>query len=65
MTKKRIENVKHVYYEKDKHPSLKGHTIQVDIYHEKDGTIIKDHIILTQKDLVIAALKKHDYFNDR
>ena len=60
-----VENIRHKFYGKDEHNTLKGHTIQMDVYFLQDNAIKKEHIILTQKDLVITALKKLEYFQNK
>jgi len=62
--KARIENIRYKYYTSEDHETLRGHTVQLDIYYEDNFEVKKRHIVLTQKDLIIAALKKHQWITD-
>ena len=62
----RMKNVRHKYYAKDEHKSLNGHTIHADmVFLNERNQIVEKHVILTNKDLFITALKKLDYMTSK
>ena len=61
----RMKNIRHKYYPKGEHKSLLGHTVHMDMQWVEDNKIQSKHIIMTQKDLFIQALKKLEYYNSK
>lgn len=52
------------FYKKGDHDKLLGHTMFVKLPYVSDDLKIKeDFIVLTQKDLFLAAIKKQEYFD--
>lgn len=68
MKKRNYDNIKlsHKYFKKGEHDKLSGHTIFFEgQYVDDEGKIQTEKTLLTSKDLLINALKKIEYFNNK